>query len=122
MIITNLQNNLIEDKILTGQYKGEEVMFPKIPMIPSEYPFNFRRHQFPIQLCFSMTINKSKGHSFKVVGLDLETECFSYGQLYVGCSISHKENKLYILAKDFHIYIYMKILYEKHICFINKEI
>ena len=71
-----------------------------------------------------MTINTSQGQSFKVVGLDLETECFAYGQLYVGCSRVRKEKKLYILAKDFHIYyiIYMKILYEKHIFFINKKI
>ena len=119
LIITNLQHNLIEVKILTGQYKGEEVMFPKIPLIPSDYTFNFRRPKFPIKLCFSMTINKSQGHSFKVMGLNLETECLAYGQLYVGCSIACKEKKVYILAKDF---IYMKILYEKHICFINKEI
>ena len=82
-------------------------MFPKIPLIPSDYPFNFRRHQFPIKLCFSMTINASQGQSFKVMGLDLETECFAYGN-YVGCSRERRENKLYILAKDFHIY--MKIL------------
>ena len=65
-----------------------------------------------------MTINTSQGQAFKVVDLDLETECFAYGQLYVGCSITRKEKKLYILAKDFHMYyiIYMKILYEKHIC------
>ena len=80
-------------------------MFPKIPLIQSEYPFNFRRHEFHIQLCFSMTINKSQGQSFKVVGLDLETECFAYCQLYVGCSRSHREKKLYKLSKDFHIYI-----------------
>ena len=95
-------------------------MFPKIPLIPSDYPFNFRRLQYPIKLCFSMKINKSQGQSFKVVGLDLETECLAYGKLYVGCSRALKEKKLYILAKDFHIY--MKILYEKHICFINNEI
>ena len=100
LIITNLHNNLIEAKILTGQYKGEEVMIPKIPLIPSDYPFNFRRLQFPIKLCFSMTINKSQGQSFKVVGLDLETECFAHGQLYVGCSRAREEKELYILAKD----------------------
>ena len=105
LIITNLQNNLIEAKILTVQYKGEEVMFPKIPLIHSDYPFNFRRHQFSIKLCFSMTINKYQGQSFKVVGLDLETECFAYGHLYVGYTRAHKENKSYTLAKDFHIYI-----------------
>ena len=123
LIITNLQNNLIEAKILTGQYKGEEVMFPKILLIPSYYPFNFRRLQFPIKLCFSMTIKKSQGQSFKVVGLDLETECLAYGQLYVGCSRA-RNFFLYIMAKDFYIYyiIYMKILYEKHIFFINNKI
>ena len=69
-----------------------------------------------------MTINKSQGQSFKV--LDLETECFAHGQVYVGCSRAREEKELYILAKDFHIYyiIYMKILYEKHIFFINKKI
>ena len=95
LIITNLQKllNLIEAKILTGQYKGEEVMFPKIPLIPSDYLFNFRRYQFSIKLCFYMTINTSQGQAFKVVDLDLETECFAYGQLYVGCSITRKEKK-----------------------------
>ena len=90
LIITNLQNNLIEAKILTGQYKGEEVMFPKIPLIPSDYLFNFRRYQCSIKLCFYMTINTSQGQAFKVVDLDLET---AYGQLYVGCSITRKEKK-----------------------------
>ena len=93
LIITNLQNNLIEAKLLTGQYKGEEVMFPKIPLIPSDYLFNFRRYQFSIKLCFYMTINTSQGQAFKVVDLDLETECFAYVQLYVGCSITRKEKK-----------------------------
>ena len=75
-------------------------MIPKITLIPSDYPFNFKRLQFPIRLCFSMTINKSQGQSFKVVGLDLETECFSHGQLYVGFSRARDENQLYILANN----------------------
>ena len=83
-------------------------MFPKIPLILSDYPFNFRRHQFPIKLYFSMTINKSQEKSFKVVGLDLETEFLAYGHLYVGFLRARKEKKLYILAKDF-IYIYIYI-------------
>ena len=47
-----------------------------------------------------MTINKSQGQSFKVVELDLETECFSHGQLYVGCSRAIDENQLYTLANN----------------------
>ena len=42
-----------------------------------------------------MKINKSQGQSFKVVGLDLETECLSYGQLYVGCSRARKKEIIY---------------------------
>ena len=110
MIITNLQNNLIEAKILTGQYKGEEVMFPKIPLIPSDYPFNFSRHQFPIKLCFSITINKSQGQSIKVVGLDLETECLDYGQLYVGCSRARKKKIIYTGQRYSYIYIYENLI------------
>ena len=83
-------------------------MFPIIPLIPSEYPFNFRRHQFLIKLCFSMTINTSQGQSFKVVGLDLETECFAYGQLYVGCSRARKEKKSIYTGQIFsYIYEYL---------------
>ena len=100
LLVTNLKNHIIEARILTGEYKGEQVMIPKIPLIPSDYPFNFKRLQFPIRLCFSMTINKSQGQSFKVVGLDLETECFSHGQLYVGFSRARDENQLYILANN----------------------
>ena len=52
-----------------------------------------------------MTINKSQGQYFKVVGLDIETECFAHGQLYVDCSGAREEKELYIMAKDIHIYI-----------------
>ena len=103
-----LLRNLNPPKLLIGSrliIKGEEVIFPKISLIPSDYPFNFRRLQFPIKLCFSMTIDNSQGQSFKVVGLDLETECFAYSQSYVGCSRAREEKDLYILAKDIHIYI-----------------
>ena len=51
LLVTNLKNHIIEARILTGEYKGEQVMIPKIPLIPSDYPFNFKRLQFPIRLC-----------------------------------------------------------------------
>ncbi|KIK77114.1 hypothetical protein PAXRUDRAFT_57230, partial [Paxillus rubicundulus Ve08.2h10] len=42
--------------------------------------------QFPVQLVFSMTINKSQGQSAQYVGLDLHTPVFSHGQLYEALS------------------------------------
>ena len=49
-------------------------------------PFEFRQLQFPVALCFAMTINKSQGQTFKAVGIDLTNESFTHGMLYVTLS------------------------------------
>ncbi|XP_015375540.1 PREDICTED: uncharacterized protein LOC107170048 [Diuraphis noxia] len=56
-----LQRNLIEAIIMTGSAKGESILIPRIPIIPSDYPFQFKRVQFPVKVCFAMTTNKSQG-------------------------------------------------------------
>jgi len=84
--ITDLQKNLIEAQIMTGLAKGESVFIPRIPMIPSDYPFQFKRMQFPVKVCFAMTINKSQGQTLKIAGIDVREDCFSHGQFYVACS------------------------------------
>ncbi|KAF0755672.1 ATP-dependent DNA helicase, partial [Aphis craccivora] len=44
--IKSLRNNIIEAVILTGPAKGEIIFIPRIPMIPSDLPFSFKRLQF----------------------------------------------------------------------------
>jgi ATP-dependent exoDNAse (exonuclease V) alpha subunit len=39
-----------------------------------------------VKLAFSVTINKSQGQEFEKVGLDLRTQVFQHGQLYVAFS------------------------------------
>lgn len=78
--------HIIEAIILTGPAAGEIALIPRIPMIPTNLPFEFKRLQFPVLMCFAMTINKSQGQTFKVIGVDLRSEVFSHGQLYVGLS------------------------------------
>lgn len=58
LAVKKLMNNLIEATILIGKYKEEHVLIPRIPMIPPDLPFDFKRLQFPIRLAFVMTINK----------------------------------------------------------------
>lgn len=66
----------------------EEHLMPRITLRPKDgdYPFTFSRRQFPVRLCFAMTINKSQGQTLANVGVDLRTTCFAHGQLYVAAS------------------------------------
>ena len=73
-------------------------MIPRIPIIPTNIPFEYKRTQFPLRPSFSMTINKSQGQTLKKVGLYLENEVFSHGQFYVGCSQVGSEDCLKIFA------------------------
>lgn len=100
LAVKRLQNNLIVATILIGKFKGEEVLIPRIPLITTDLVFEFKRVQFPIRLAFAMTINKSQGQSLEVCGINLETPCFSHGQLYVACSRVGKPSSLFVSAPD----------------------
>ncbi|CAB3235853.1 unnamed protein product [Arctia plantaginis] len=92
-----LRNNVIVAIVLTGPAVGQTVLIPRIPMIPNDLPFNFKRIQFPVKLSFAVTINKSQGQTFKHVGIDLRQDCFSHGQLYVALSRSGCGENQYVL-------------------------
>ena len=108
----NLMNNVIEATINKGQYEGEYVLIPRIPMIPTDLPFDFKGLQFSVRLAFAMTINKSHDQSLEVCGINLEFSCFAHGQLYVACSRVEKPPSLHIYApqKNKKIIIYQKAL------------
>ena len=100
LAVKKLKNNIVEATILTGPFKGEDVLIPQIPMIPTDTLFQFKKLQFPIQLAFALTINKAQGQSLKLCGLDLDADCFSHGQVYVACFRVGKPDSLYIYADN----------------------
>jgi ATP-dependent DNA helicase PIF1 len=74
------------DTLLEGQ-QAYQFLLPRVKLTPpASYPFTFTRKQYPIKPAFAMTINKSQGGTFDVVGLDLSSHVFSHGQLYVALS------------------------------------
>ena len=100
LIVTSLKQNVIEAEVLTGCARGDTVFITRIPIIPTDLTFTFKRLQFPLKMAFDMTINKAQGQTLQVAGLHLENQCFSHGQLYVACSrVSCSEN-LYIYTPD----------------------
>ena len=115
--VKKLMTNIIEAKILIGPFKDEDVLISRIPMIPTDMSFQFKRLQFPIQMAFAITINKAQGQSLELCGLYLYTDCFSHGQLYVACSRVVNPDNLFIyteleLPRILCIHKYWKI---KHI-------
>ncbi|XP_075210263.1 uncharacterized protein LOC142317592 [Lycorma delicatula] len=105
LCIITIQINFIEVQIITGCAKGESIPIPRIPMIPSDYPFDFKRMQFPVKVCFAMTINKSQGQTLQVAGIDVRKDCFSHGQLvayisHVAYSRVSNPSDLFILVPE----------------------
>ena len=86
--VTHMHNNCIQAVTLTGARQGNAVLIPRIKLAPSDtnLPFVLERHQFPLRLAYSMTINKAQGQTFAKVGIYLPSPVFAHGQLYVAFS------------------------------------
>ncbi|PNX56072.1 ATP-dependent DNA helicase PIF1 [Trifolium pratense] len=102
LIVTKMGTYVIEGLIISGSHIGERVFIPRLSLIPSDkrLPFRFQRRQFPINVCFSMTINKSQGQSLNHVGVYLSQPIFSHGQLYVALSRVTSDKGLKVLVAN----------------------
>ncbi|XP_074360556.1 uncharacterized protein LOC141700767 [Apium graveolens] len=99
MIVKSCRKNTIECEILCGSHVGTKHLIPRIEMILSDtnWPFEFKRVQFPIHIYYAMTINKSQGQSLDMVGLYLPRATFVHGHIYVAISRVTRPEGLHIL-------------------------
>ncbi|GJT30357.1 ATP-dependent DNA helicase PIF1-like protein [Tanacetum coccineum] len=96
------QMGVIEAKIIFGGKVGTVCAIPRMVISPSDnkMPFKLNRRQFPISVCFGMTINKTQGQTLSKVGLYLKKLVFFHGQLYVVVSRVTNKKGLKVLCCD----------------------
>jgi ATP-dependent DNA helicase PIF1 len=80
--VMSMSNRVLQVRLLGGDHDGEIAFkfiptggFPRITLSPSirgvQFTVHLKRRQFPLQLAFTMTINRSQGQSVEHVAVDL---------------------------------------------------
>ena len=80
----------IRSRLLVVKIGNKEHYIPRIPFKFSVHGMVVVRRQFPVRLCFAMTVHKSQGQTLNKVGLDMTSVFFAHGQAYVALSRARK--------------------------------
>ena len=101
IILVKLEKN--NEKISVGlngfsavDYKYEMVYDPYQHSLRRKKPFIQRVTQYPLKLGYAITIHKYQGQTFDSMLLDLESNIFASGQLYVALTRVKKLENLYL--------------------------
>ncbi|XP_075500131.1 uncharacterized protein LOC142538719 [Primulina tabacum] len=102
LLCKGFNKNVIYAEISVGTHAGKPVFIPRITLESPHDDFSsipFKRKQFPIRLCYAMTINKAQGQTLDFVGIYLKEPVFSHGQLYVALSRAKNIDQIKVLIR-----------------------
>jgi len=99
-IVDQLHDHILDAVIACGPHAGKRLFIPRIPLRPSDnmFPFNMTRKQFPVRPSFAITASKAQGQTLKKIGIYLNQDFFSHGQLYVALSRVGSRDSVRILT------------------------
>ena len=102
LVCTSLKSNVIDVVICSSEFSANQVFLHRIWFRVENNlncPIFFERIQFPIWLCFAVTINKAQSQTLDFVGIYFPKLVFSQGQLYVAISRAKNSNSVKILIR-----------------------
>jgi len=102
MRVLGIRLTCLQVAIMCGKFNGKICFLLRIKLTTTDddLPFILQRTQFPVHLCFAMTVNKSQGPFLEQVGVDLCNSAFTHGQLYVALSRVTSLHGLTLLSCD----------------------
>ena len=102
LTVTSIGEWTIEAKIMNEHHENQTFAIPRITLSlkSNKWPFVLQRRQYPIRVCYAMTINKSQGQTLSTVGIYLKKPVFTHGQLYVAVSRVTTKQGLRIYLED----------------------
>ncbi|CAN1756184.1 ATP-dependent DNA helicase PIF1 [Linum perenne] len=102
ILLTDLGEHTLRGLIIGGSYEGTIAIIPRIVLDKSDpnWPFTLKRRQYPVRLCYAMTINKSQGQTLEHIGIYLPSPVFSHGQLYVALSRARSVDGIHIVLQN----------------------
>jgi hypothetical protein len=86
MRLRKMTERLLECVILSGKNKNRNALIPRMNLLHDKGGLPFTRLQFPVKLCYAMTIHKAQGQGYDYVGIDFSGTIFTHGLAYVAFS------------------------------------
>jgi hypothetical protein len=87
-LVVALGRDILTLRVCAGKHKGEDFHLPRFRFVQelTEIRGIMTRVQFPVQIAYAITVNKSQSLTLEKTGLYLRGGAFAHGQLYVALS------------------------------------